>query len=115
MALTVPYVIELAHRIEPYHIRWIEDFLPPDDYEGFLRVKSAIQPMMVATGEHEYTRNGFRFLITHRAVDILQPDLTWMGGITEARRIAGMAHLYDIPVIPHAQSTYSLPFRHVPA
>jgi len=110
MALTVPYAIELARRIEPYHIRWIEDFLPPDDYEGFLRVRSAIQPMMVATGEHEYTRNGFRFLISHRAVDILQPDLTWMGGITEARRIAAMAHLYDIPVIPHAQSTYSYHF-----
>jgi L-rhamnonate dehydratase len=110
MSLTVPYTIELARRIEPYHIRWIEDFLLPDDYEGFLQVKSAIQPMMVATGEHEYTRSGFRFLITRRAVDILQPDLTWMGGITEARRIAAMAHLHDIPVIPHAQSTYSYHF-----
>jgi len=110
MALTVPYVIELARRIESYHIRWIEDFLLPADYEDFLKVKPATHPLLIATGEHEFTRNGFRYLISHKAVDILQLDLTWMGGVTEARRIAAMANLYHIPVIPHGQSTFSYHF-----
>ncbi|MGQ9647911.1 MAG: L-rhamnonate dehydratase [Thermodesulfobacteriota bacterium] len=110
MALTVPYVIELVRRIEPYHIRWIEDFLLPADYEDYIKIKPATQPILIATGEHEFTRNGFRYLISHKAVDILQLDLTWMGGVTEARRIAGMANLYHIPVIPHAQSIFSYHF-----
>ena len=92
--------------------------------------------VLCTTGEHEYTRYGFRRLIADRAVDILQPDVTWCGGITEARRIVAQAstpscgvhtarvpHVnrmhaacmyatwqaaaYDIPVIPHGSSVYS--------
>ena len=63
--------------------------------------------MLCTTGEHEYTRYGFRRLIADRAVDILQPDVTWCGGITEARRIVAQAAAYDIPVIPHGSSVYS--------
>jgi L-alanine-DL-glutamate epimerase-like enolase superfamily enzyme len=110
MSLNVPYAIELAKRIEPYHVRWIEDFLLPWEYKGFAEVRSAIRPMMTATGEHEYSRSGFCRLITDGAVDLLQPDLCWMGGVTEARKIAGMANLYNIPLIPHAQATYSYHF-----
>ena len=54
-----------------------------------------------------YTRYGFRKLIADRAVDILQPDITWLGGMTEARRVVAMAAAYDIPVIPHGSSVYS--------
>ena len=63
--------------------------------------------VLCTTGEHEYTRYGFRRLIADRAVDILQPDVTWCGGITEARRIVAQAAAYDIPVIPHGSSVYS--------
>ena len=95
--------------------------------------------MLCTTGEHEYTRYGFRRLLADRAVDILQPnpnpnphphpnpipnpnpnpnpnpkqvdilqpDVTWCGGITEARRIVAQAAAYDIPVIPHGSSVYS--------
>ena len=63
--------------------------------------------MLCTTGEHEYTRYGFRRLIADRAVDILQPDVTWCGGITEARRVVAQAAAYDIPVIPHGSSVYS--------
>ena len=54
-----------------------------------------------------YTRYGFRQLIADRCVDILQPDITWLGGLTEARRITAMAAAYDILVIPHGSSVYS--------
>ena len=63
--------------------------------------------MLLTTGEHEYMRYGFRELIARKAVDILQPDINWVGGITEARRIVAMAAAYDIPVIPHGSSVFS--------
>jgi L-rhamnonate dehydratase len=63
--------------------------------------------IMVTTAEHEYTRYGYRELIRRKAVDVLQPDITWLGGITEAKRIVAMASAYDILVIPHGSSIYS--------
>ncbi len=62
------------------------------------------------TGEHEYTRYGFRPLIESRSVDIVQPDVMWVGGLTELMRIAAMAAAYDIPVIPHGSGAYSYHF-----
>ncbi|KAL8740654.1 MAG: hypothetical protein Q9184_008465, partial [Pyrenodesmia sp. 2 TL-2023] len=62
------------------------------------------------TGEHEYSRYGFRKLIEGRNVDILQPDVMWVGGLTELQRIAVMASAYDIPVVPHASGPYSYHF-----
>ena len=64
--------------------------------------------VLVTTGEHEYTRYGFRQLLeAPGACDVLQPDLTWMGGITEARRVIAIAASHDIPVVPHGSSVYS--------
>jgi L-rhamnonate dehydratase len=62
---------------------------------------------LVTTGEHEYTRYGFRELIARKCADILQPDINWVGGLTEARRIVAMASAYDLPVIPHGSSVFS--------
>eukprot|EP01102_Stenamoeba_stenopodia_P022668 TRINITY_DN952_c0_g1_i2.p1 TRINITY_DN952_c0_g1~~TRINITY_DN952_c0_g1_i2.p1 ORF type:complete len:449 (-),score=92.03 TRINITY_DN952_c0_g1_i2:57-1403(-) len=107
MSLTVPYTIELARALEPFKIRWLEEMLPPDDYDGYETLKKSIFSTMLTTGEHEYTRYGFRELITRKAADILQPDVTWVGGITECRKIVAMAAAYDIPVIPHGSSVFS--------
>lgn len=63
--------------------------------------------VLLTTGEHEYTRYGFRQLLSSRCVDILQPDITWVGGITEARRVVAMAAAEDVVVIPHGSSVYS--------
>lgn len=111
MALDVPYTIELAEALRPYRVRWIEEPLLPDDYDGHARIKSAAPWQRFTTGEHEYTRYGFRELIVRQCVDILQPDLTWVGGITEARKIAAMAAAYDIPVVPHGSGVFSLHFQ----
>eukprot|EP01114_Cavostelium_apophysatum_P014321 TRINITY_DN3682_c0_g1_i1.p1 TRINITY_DN3682_c0_g1~~TRINITY_DN3682_c0_g1_i1.p1 ORF type:complete len:428 (-),score=87.41 TRINITY_DN3682_c0_g1_i1:17-1300(-) len=107
MSLTVQYTIELARILEPLNVRWIEEFLPPDDYDGYSQVRQAVKSCLLTTGEHEYTRYGFRELISRKCVDILQPDITWVGGLTEARRIYAMASAYDIPVIPHGSSVFS--------
>eukprot|EP01098_Paradermamoeba_levis_P006443 TRINITY_DN2671_c0_g1_i1.p1 TRINITY_DN2671_c0_g1~~TRINITY_DN2671_c0_g1_i1.p1 ORF type:complete len:290 (-),score=85.56 TRINITY_DN2671_c0_g1_i1:91-960(-) len=109
MSLTVPYTISLIEKIKPLKYRWLEEFLPPDDYDGYVAVKQANvgSSLMLTTGEHEYTRYGFRELISRKCVDLLQPDITWVGGVTEARRIVAMASAYDIPVIPHGSSVFS--------
>ena len=62
---------------------------------------------MLTTGEHEYTRYGFRQLLEKRCADIVQPDITWLGGMTEARRVVALASSYDVLVIPHGSSVYS--------
>ncbi len=111
MSLTVPYTIELARRIDrevPGGVKWIEEFLPPDDYDGYAQVKAAVGHLVLLTcGEHEYTRYGFRQLLERKCADVLQPDITWVGGLTEARRVVALAAAYDIPVIPHGSSVYS--------
>uniref|UniRef100_A0A6B2LKD8 Enolase C-terminal domain-containing protein n=1 Tax=Arcella intermedia TaxID=1963864 RepID=A0A6B2LKD8_9EUKA len=108
MALTVPYSIKLINAIEPYNITWFEEFLPPDDYEGYAEVRKVTnRNILLTTGEHEYTRYGFRQLISKGCADILQPDVNWVGGVTEVRRIIAMAAAYDIPVIPHGSSVFS--------
>lgn len=102
MALTEEYAIEFAAMVEPYRVYWMEECLPPDDYDGFRRLHERIKSTQMATGEHEYTRYGFRLLLEYKAVDIWQPDITWCGGLTELRHIGALAAAYNIPVIPHA-------------
>ena len=107
MALTVPYTIELARAVEPYRVRWIEEALPPDDYDGYAALRRAISSTQLTTGEHEYTRYGFRELLARGCADVLQPDILWCGGITEARRITAMAAAHDVAVVPHGSSVFS--------
>jgi len=107
MSLTLPYAIELARKCEPYNVKWIEECLPPDDYDGYSELKKAVKTTLVTTGEHEYTRYGFRKLLEGKCADVLQPDITWCGGMTEARRIVALASAYDVPIIPHGSSIYS--------
>jgi L-rhamnonate dehydratase len=100
MAWNVDYTLRMTRLIDDYRIRWIEECLPPDDYEGYaeLTAKSLIP---VATGEHEYTRWGFKELVSRRCCHILQPDVAWVGGISEAKKIAAMASAWGLDVIPH--------------
>ena len=101
MAWTERYTLEMAEMVEPYKVYWMEECLQPHDYEGFGRLNAAIKSTRIVTGEHEYTRYGFRHLLEHNAASIWQPDVNWCGGLTELRRIGALAAAYDIPVIPH--------------
>ena len=110
MSLDVGYAVALAEALKPIGIHWIEEALPPDDFAGHRILKERCPTTRWTTGEHEYTRYGFRTLIEGRSVDILQPDVMWMGGLTEALRVSAMAAAYDIPVVPHASGSYSYHF-----
>ena len=101
MAWTERYTIEMAEMMAPYRVYWMEEVLQPHDYAGFGRLNTQLKSTRIATGEHEYGRYGFRYLLEHNGASIWQPDLNWCGGLTELRRIGALAAAYDIPVIPH--------------
>ena len=103
MGWDVPYAIRMIRMIEDagINLQWVEEPVIPDDIDGYAQVRRAVQTP-ISGGEHEFTRYGFRELIRKEAVDILQPDVNRVGGITEARKIWAMAAAYNLSVIPHA-------------
>ncbi len=101
MAFTEDYTYEFAEMVAPYRVYWMEECLPPDDYAGFSRLNQRIDSTRIATGEHEYTRYGFRLLLENKCASIWQPDMNWCGGLTELRRIGAMAAGAEIPVVLH--------------
>lgn len=109
MSLTVRYAVELCQKLSPLGLTWMEEYLMPDDYAGHISVKDALKsvPTMLATAEHEYTRYGYKQLLDSGSVDLLQPDITWLGGITEARRVIAMASANNIPVVPTPVKMYT--------
>lgn len=110
MSLTVDYAIRLAEAAKDIGIYWWEEVLSPEDVEGYRDIRRAHPTLKWTTGEHEYTRYGFRKLIEERTLDILQPDVMWVGGLTELLKIAAHAAAYDIPVVPHGSGPYSYQF-----
>ena len=112
MSLDVSYTIDLvsASVREGLDVDWWEECLSPDDFDGYALLKRAHPGVKFTHGEHEYSRYGMRKLIEGRNVDILQPDVTWVGGLTELLKISAAAAAYDIPVVPHASGPYSYHF-----
>lgn len=96
--------IRLARRMEPYDITWFEEPVPPEDIDGYLQIKTA-QSIPVAAGEAEFTRFGFREILTRRALDIIQPDICAAGGFSECKKIVDMAHAFGIRCSPHTWGT----------
>lgn len=110
MALDVDYAVRLAWALEPLGFSWIEEPLLPDDYAGHAELRRRMPPrMQLTSGEHEYTARGHD-LLARAGVDILQPDPTWCGGITEMRRIGTVAALHGKRLIPHVGGQYSYHF-----
>jgi D-galactarolactone cycloisomerase len=92
--------IQLGKRIEEYNIAWFEEPVPPEDLAGYQEVKAALS-IPIAGGEAEFTRYGFYNLLQARAVDLLQPDCTVTGGISEFQKIVALATIHNIQVVPH--------------
>jgi len=96
--------VRLAREMEEYDVYWFEEPVPPEDIDGYVEVKQK-SGILITGGECEFTRYGFRELITRRAVDILQPDLCATGGFTEMMKIIAMASAWNVAVIPHVWGT----------
>ena len=92
--------IEFARKAEKYDLFWFEEPVEPDDYIGQAEITRSTS-IPVAAGENEYTRYGFRDMINHRAVDILQPDCLILGGVTEFMKVCALAQSNDLDIAPH--------------
>ena len=103
-AMNAPYVIELAERIAEFRPRWLEECAMPDRIESYRAIKDKTN-IPLSGAEHEYTRWGFKRFIDARALDVLQPDIYWCGGLSETLKITAMATAADLVVIPHGHST----------
>ena len=106
----VEYALAMLRRLEPYNIKWIEEPVLADNIEGYRRIREAANArgILVSGGEHHFTRFEHWRLIKEQAVDILQPDVERVGGITEAKKIWAMAQPEEIPVIPHQGYLHNL-------
>jgi D-galactarolactone cycloisomerase len=96
--------IRLGRMIEPYDIGWFEEPVPPEDLAGYRAVKAALS-IPVAGGECEFTRFGFRDVLTSQAIDIIQPDTCAAGGLSECKKIADMAVAFGVRYNPHVWGT----------
>ncbi|MBZ5762654.1 mandelate racemase/muconate lactonizing enzyme family protein [Rhizobium sp. VS19-DR104.2] len=96
--------VSLGKRAAEYGIDWFEEPVVPEQLGAYRAVRAG-QPIPVAGGETWHTRWGMQEPIKSRAIDIIQPDLCGVGGITEARRIADMAALHGVRVVPHVWGT----------
>lgn len=102
--LTPAYAAEFCARVAEYRPRWIEEPFLADRIESYAALRRR-QPIPVAGAEHDYTRWGMMRFIDAGAVDVLQPDIYWAGGVSEMVKIAALASTHDLTLIPHGHCT----------
>ena len=88
--------IRIARALEPYRPMWLEDMLMPGNYHQYHELATATSLPLIA-GERMAGKMQFEQLLESRAVKYVMFDVTWCGGLTEARKIAGMADAYQLP------------------
>jgi galactonate dehydratase len=95
-----PMAKRLVRAVEPHELLFVEEPVTPE-YNEFIPDLAATTATPIATGERMYTRTDFKPLLESGGVDVVQPDVSHAGGITETRKIAAMADAYDVALAPH--------------
>lgn len=103
-AWTFPDALKAGHIYDELNVYLFEEPLRTDDYEGSAELARRLKTR-IAGYETEYLLTNFARLIEQRCVSLVQPDLSWVGGITEARKIAAVAEAHFMEVAPHAFSS----------
>jgi L-alanine-DL-glutamate epimerase-like enolase superfamily enzyme len=103
-SMNFDYAVDLCSRIEEYRPRWLEEPFMPDRIDTHVKLKAKTR-IPLSGAEHEYTRWGFKRFIEKEALDIIQPDIYWCGGLSETLKITAYATVHDLIVIPHGHST----------
>ncbi|RYE87864.1 MAG: mandelate racemase/muconate lactonizing enzyme family protein [Hyphomicrobiales bacterium] len=96
----VPTAISMCRAMAPFNLAWIEEPVPPEAIDALADVR-AHSPVPIAAGERGFEPRWFLEALEKKAVDILQPDVSHVGGLGETKRIAHLAHWHMIPVAPH--------------
>jgi galactonate dehydratase len=90
--------------LEPYEVLWIEEPAVYGNIEVFKRLKQQIR-IPIATGEKDRTIWGVLPYLTNNAIDILQPDCGFVGGLSQMKKIAALAETFYVPLAPHCTMT----------
>lgn len=98
------HAIRQVRRFEEHYPYWVEEPFMPDDIEAYAKLADTVETR-IAAGEEDVTRWGFRDLIERGRVDVVQPDVTRAGGISECLRIAQLASMHDKEIVTHSWST----------
>lgn len=98
------WALRTSQMLDQYGIAWFEEALPPDAIDDFVALRG-LSPVPIAGGEVLTRRQAFRPYLERGAFDIVQPDTTKGGGLSESRRIGWMASEYGIKLIPHGWNT----------
>jgi L-rhamnonate dehydratase len=112
MGWDLPYAIEMVRALAPLHPTWMEEPVPPERVGALREIRQAAG-VPIATGEHVYTRWQIKELLVGEAVDVVQADPDWTGGISELVKICALSSAFERPVIAHGHSL--LPALHVAA
>jgi len=111
MAWDREYTVRAAERLKSYDVKWIEDpLVPGHPVDQYRDIRREIKPIQLAVGNLEWGHRAFYDLIENDAADLVQPDISWTGGIIEAKRIAAMAKPNGLPVVPHYTTPYTCHF-----
>lgn len=98
------WALNTAKMLADYDVYWFEEALKPDAFEDSVKLREH-SPVRIAGGEVLTRRQAFQPWLAGRALDIVQPDVTKVGGISEERRIAWMAQDHGVQFIPHGWNT----------
>jgi len=112
MGWDLPYATEMVRALEPLRPAWVEEPIPPERVASLRQIRQAAA-VPLATGEHVYTRWQAKELLANQALDVLQVDPDWTGGISELVKVCALSSAFDTPVIAHGHSL--LPALHVAA
>jgi len=102
----IQYSLDIAASISKFNLKWLEEPVMADKLDSYIELQRN-SPIPISGGEHEYTRWGFKYIVENRAMDYIQPDIYWAGGISELVKICSLASTFDIPVIPHGHSAHA--------
>ena len=95
------FIVRLAERLRPYRLKWIEDYLLPEDLQGYDSVRRRLPWQTLASGERWYMLAPFSAAAAGHLVDIMQPDIRYVGGMTACVKICHLAEAAGIQVMPH--------------
>ena len=106
MSWDVTYAKRMVRLLEPLNPKWLEEPVPPERVSELRRIRNS-STVPIATGEHVFTRWQTKELLVNDAVDFLQNDPDWTGGITELAKICALASSFEVPFVAHGHSLLS--------
>jgi L-alanine-DL-glutamate epimerase-like enolase superfamily enzyme len=100
------YAIEWCRKVEQYRPYWLEEAVPMSDLESFIRLSRATR-IPIATGEHLYGRWEAEQFFKNDALQFIQADPEWCGGISETVKVANLASVHGVKLLPHCHNVHA--------